>query len=589
EVEGHKKGQDDNNSDKKPEDNKTSVDESGKKPVKPTDEKQDTGVKVTNPDKDTKVTAKDEDGKDVPAEIDENGNIVVTPGKDVDGPIDVTVTDPDLPGGKVEVEVEVEGHKKGQDDNNSDKKPEDNKTSVDESGKKPVKPTDDKQDTGVKVTNPDKDTKVSAKDEDGKDIPVEIDENGNIVVTPGTDVDGPIDITIEDPDLPGGKVEIEIEVEGHKKGQDDNNSDKKPEDNKTSVDESGKKPVKPTDDKQDTGVKVTNPDKDTKVTAKDEDGKDVPAEINENGNIVVTPGKDVDGPIDVTVEDPDLPGGKVEIEVEVEGHKKGQDDNNSDKKPEDKKTSVDESGKKSVKPTDDKQDTGVKVTNPDKDTKVKAKDEDGKDIPAEIDEDGKVIVTPGTDVDGPITVVVEDPDLPGGKVEIEVPVEGHEKGRDDNGSDKTIADKIEPIIPEKTEVGRPGLTQSERDEVERKINEANKDNFPEGTKVVVDESGNATIIYPDGSIDTIPWNKLVYHRDDEGAAESDKPSDEASDKDSKGTEEAGHESGSKEQSQADAATLPQTGENDSTVIFGAAALSILAGLGLVASRRKEEE
>ena len=256
---------------------------------------------------------------------------------------------------------------------------------------------------------------------------------------------------------------------------------------------------------------------------------------------------------------------------------------------EDNKTSVDDSGKKPVKPTDDKQDTGVKVENKDDDTKISAKDEDGKDIPVEIDEDGKVIVTPGTDVDGPITVVVEDPDLPGGKVEIEVPVEGHEKGRDDNGSDKTIADKIEPIIPEKTEVGRPGLTQSERDEVERKINEANKDNFPEGTKVVVDESGNATIIYPDGSIDTIPWNKLVYHRDDEGAAESDKPSDEASDKDSKGTDEAGHESGSKEQSQADAATLPQTGENDSTVVFGAAALSILAGLGLVASRRKEEE
>ncbi|MFN0603151.1 Rib/alpha-like domain-containing protein [Facklamia hominis] len=256
---------------------------------------------------------------------------------------------------------------------------------------------------------------------------------------------------------------------------------------------------------------------------------------------------------------------------------------------EDNKTSVDDSGKKPVKPTDDKQDTGVKVENKDDDTKISAKDEDGKDIPVEIDEDGKVIVTPGTDVDGPITVVVEDPDLPGGKVEIEVPVEGHEKGRDDNGSDKTIADKIEPIIPEKTEVGRPGLTQSERDEVERKINEANKDNFPEGTKVVVDESGSATIIYPDGSIDTIPWNKLVYHRDDEGAAESDKPSDEASDKDSKGTEEAGHESGSKEQSQADAATLPQTGENDSTVVFGAAALSILAGLGLVASRRKEEE
>ncbi|WP_168166436.1 hypothetical protein, partial [Corynebacterium sp. HMSC074C01] len=92
---------------------------------------------------------------------------------------------------------------------------------------------------------------------------------------------------------------------------------------KTTVDDSGVKPVDPTDKEQDTGIKVTNPDKDTKVSATDEDGKDVPAKIDENGNVVVTPGKDVDGPINVVVEDPDLPGGKTEIEVEVNGHEKG--------------------------------------------------------------------------------------------------------------------------------------------------------------------------------------------------------------------------------------------------------------------------
>ncbi|WP_168163681.1 MULTISPECIES: hypothetical protein, partial [unclassified Corynebacterium] len=74
---------------------------------------------------------------------------------------------------------------------------------VDDSGVKPVDPTDEEQDTGIKVTNPDDDTKVSATDEDGKDIPVEIDENGNVVVTPGTDVDGPINVVVEDPDLDG--------------------------------------------------------------------------------------------------------------------------------------------------------------------------------------------------------------------------------------------------------------------------------------------------------------------------------------------------------------------------------------------------
>ncbi|MDK6717671.1 hypothetical protein QP297_25625, partial [Escherichia coli] len=63
------------------------------------------------------------------------------------------------------------------------------KTTVDSSGVKPVDPTDQEQDTGIKVTNPDNDTKVSAKDEDGNDVPVEIDENGNVVVTPGKNVD----------------------------------------------------------------------------------------------------------------------------------------------------------------------------------------------------------------------------------------------------------------------------------------------------------------------------------------------------------------------------------------------------------------
>ncbi|MDK6814805.1 hypothetical protein QP363_12550, partial [Corynebacterium sp. UMB6689] len=153
------------------------------------------------------------------------GNVVVTPGTDVDGPINVVVEDPDLDGGKTEIEVEVNGHEKDRDDNGSEAS---DKTTVDDSGVKPVDPTDEEQDTGIKVTNPDDDTKVSATDEDGKDIPVEIDENGNVVVTPGTDVDGPINVVVEDPDLDGGKAEIEVPVEGHDKGRDDNKKPAKP-------------------------------------------------------------------------------------------------------------------------------------------------------------------------------------------------------------------------------------------------------------------------------------------------------------------------------------------------------------------------
>ncbi|MCI7238891.1 MAG: hypothetical protein MR512_04575, partial [Anaerococcus sp.] len=258
---------------------------------------------------------------------------------------------------------------------------------------------------------------------------------------------------------------------------------------------------------------------DTKISAKDEDGKDIPVEIDENGNVIVTPGTDVDGPITVTIEDPDLPSGKVEIEVPVEGHEDGRDDNNSDKT--DDKTSVDAENVKPVDPTDQEQETGIVITNPDDDTKVSAKDEDGNDVPVVIDENGNVIVTPGTNVDGPITVTIEDPDLPGGKVEIEVPVEGHEKGRDDNNSDKTDdktqADEITPIIPaEKTEVAdKENLTDAEKAEIKDKVEKANKDNFPEGTKVEIGNDGSVTITYPDGSVDVIDGKDLVVEKDKE--------------------------------------------------------------------------
>ncbi|WP_195852125.1 LPXTG cell wall anchor domain-containing protein [Aerococcus mictus] len=76
------------------------------------------------------------------------------------------------------------------------------------------------------------------------------------------------------------------------------------------------------------------------------------------------------------------------------------------------------------------------MNNPDKDTKVTAKDEDGKNIPVVINPTtGEVEVTPGTDVDGPIIVTITDPELPGGKKVVVVPVKGHAAGRDDNGSD----------------------------------------------------------------------------------------------------------------------------------------------------------
>ncbi|MHA6654637.1 Rib/alpha-like domain-containing protein [Aerococcus urinae] len=612
---------------------KTTV-EGTPKTVKPTADPQDTGLVVKNQDDKTptKVTAKDEDGQDVPVTVDPTtGKVSVTPGTKVDGPITVTVEDKDLPAGKEDFVVPVEGHEKGRDDNGSDKKQADEitpnvpaektpvadktnltpeeqgkvkkaiedankdkfpapkdgqkpttvevgkdgtatitypdgskdtipgtdlvreKTNVDDSAVKPVNPTDDKQGTGIKVNNPDKDTTVTAKDEDGKDVPVVINpEIGEVEVTPGTNVDGPITVTFEDPELLGGKQEVTVPVNGHEAGRDDNGSDKTQADQitpnvpaektpvndknnltpeeqaevkkkvedankdkfpapkdgqnpttvevgkdgtatitypdgskdtipgtdlvreKTNVDDSAVKPVNPTDDKQGTGIKVNNPDKDTTVTAKDEDGKDVPVVINpETGEVEVTPGTNVDGPITVTVNDPDLPGGKKEVTVPVKGHEAGRDDNGSDEPntPSEtvEKTTVDDSQVKEVNPTDDQQGTGIKVNNPDKDTKVTAKDEDGKNIPVVINPTtGEVEVTPGTDVDGPIIVTITDPDLPGGKKVVVVPVKGHAAGRDDNGSDVNV----KPDAPAHTNTGVQAATHEPGQKSENKANVA---------------------------------------------------------------------------------------------------------------------
>ncbi|MDY3006905.1 MAG: hypothetical protein SOR60_07895, partial [Anaerococcus porci] len=50
------------------------------------------------------------------------------------------------------------------------------------------------------------------------------------------------------------------------------------------------------------------------------------------------------------------------------------------------------------------------------------------------------------------------------------------------------------------------------EEVKKKIEEANKDKFPEGTKVEVGKDGTATITYPDNSVDTINGSDLVEQK-----------------------------------------------------------------------------
>ena len=77
------------------------------------------------------------------------------------------------------------------------------------------------------------------------------------------------------------------------------------------------------------------------------------------------------------------------------------------------------------------------------------------------------------------------------------------------------AEKLDPTVPAKTKVDDPTkLTNDEKKEVEDKVTEANKDKFPEGTEVTVDDDGTVTINYPDGSQDTIPGDQVVEAKTD---------------------------------------------------------------------------
>ncbi|MDM8277590.1 Rib/alpha-like domain-containing protein, partial [Lactobacillus gallinarum] len=76
---------------------------------------------------------------------------------------------------------------------------------------------------------------------------------------------------------------------------------------------------------------------------------------------------------------------------------------------------------------------------------------------------------------------------------------------------KPNADQYQPTVPgDKVTVKDPShLTDDEKNQVKNNVDNANKDKFPDGTKVTVGDDGTATVTYPDGSKDTIPGDQLV--------------------------------------------------------------------------------
>ncbi|MGF0096547.1 copper amine oxidase N-terminal domain-containing protein, partial [Peptoniphilus sp. SGI.035] len=94
---------------------------------------------------------------------------------------------------------------------------------IDVTNKKSVLPINEDQGTGVIIKNTDN-IKVVGKDEDRKNIPSVINGKGEIVVNPGSNVDGPIIITVTDTKTKESE-DIVISVIGHTSGRDDNSDE----------------------------------------------------------------------------------------------------------------------------------------------------------------------------------------------------------------------------------------------------------------------------------------------------------------------------------------------------------------------------
>ena len=167
-------------------------------------------------------------------------------------------------------------------------------------------------------------------------------------------------------------------------------------------------------------------------------------------------------------------------------------------------------------------------------------------------------------------------------------------GKDPSDDDKkpSLADQTDITLPEKTGVKDiNNLTEIEKEKVKIAITDANK--LPKGTEVLVGSKGDVIINFPDGSHIVIDRDKLVYQLADSDAGKPADP-DKGGTPSKPGTGDASDSKGGDKDSSKDSKAkdsqdkLPQTGESSSAAILGLAGLSIMAGLGLVAGRRKEE-
>lgn len=279
--------------------------------------KQDSGLRVSGENTNVAIKAVDAKGKPVPAEpgdvVDDARPILLTPAKDATGPIRVTVTDRLADKSEthlVQVSITVTiGGSAGT-----------------------VKPTDAAQPSGLTVSNRDRGTiSFSAVDEDGQEVKLTFgtkDDDGAepILLTPGTNVDGPITLSYEHPALDEPRTHS-VGVEGHAAGVDDNDSE--------SITVTGTPgTLTATDEAQDTGLSVANATDDTIVVALDAKNNPLSASIVD-GTILVTPGTDATGPITLIVSDEEMADSPRMFTIELEAGDPADKPNPGEKEPAD--------------------------------------------------------------------------------------------------------------------------------------------------------------------------------------------------------------------------------------------------------------
>ncbi len=432
-------------------------------------------------------------------------------GKDVTG--EVTVT---YPGGSKSDPVTVTVHVNGESDNYK------------------VAPKDDV--TVPRGSQVDPESTVVAQTPDGKPTSFPDGTKHEWITKPDTDSTGKRTGVVKTtfPDGSTTTTTVSVTVEPNQSDKYDPKGPKNPDD---------RVPVKDPDH-------LTGGDEDK---VKDEVGKvnpDLPkgteVEVDDKGNATITypdgskdtiPGSDlVRQSKDADKITPKVPDTKVPVadlshltEDEKDQVKTNVTDANKDNFPDGSQVTVGDDGTATVTYPD-----GSKDTIPGSDLVRPTKDKDNYDPQGPKDPDDRVPVkdqdhlTDGEKNDVKDEIGKENPDLPKG-TEVEVDDKGNATITYPDGSKDTIPgsdlvrptkdkDNYDPQGPKDPDDRVPvkdqdHLTDGEKNDVKDEIGKENPD-LPKGTEVEVDDKGNATITYPDGSKDTIPGSDLVRQSKD---------------------------------------------------------------------------